>query len=478
MDHARQLGNERIGKLLVKFSIPAIVGMVVNALYNIVDRIFVGQGVGSLGIAGITVGFPFMLIIMAVGMLIGIGATALISIRLGEQNKEEAEQIAGNGMILLIGTAILLTIVGFLFFDRLLRLFGASAAVLPYARDYMQIIVLGAVFQGVGFGMNNFIRAEGNPKIAMWTMLIGAVLNTILDPLFIFYWGMGIRGAAVATVLSQMVSAVWVLYYFYGGRSVLKIRRRDLKLRMPIVRDIFAVGSPPFAMQLAASLLMVIFNNSLNKYGGDLAISAMGIINSIAMLILMPIFGINQGAQPIIGYNYGARQFNRVKKALKLAINAATVVATLGFAVVTLFPEQLIRIFNPKDAELIKMGSRALVIFLLFLPIVGFQIVGANYFQAVGKPREAMLLSLSRQIIVLIPAVIFLPRFFGLDGVFYAGPLADLVSSIVTGIWLFYELRHLDWKHDESLKNAGPEIAETEEDVAGMELTDISSLDS
>lgn len=449
MDHSKQLGEAKISKLLLKFSIPAITGMLVNALYNVVDTIFVGNGVGKLGIAGLTIGFPVMLVIMAFGMLVGIGATSLISIRLGEQKKEEAELIAGNAMILLISISAVITAAGLLFLDPLLQIFGASQEVLPYAREYLSIILWGAVFQSIGFGMNNFIRAEGNPKIAMFTMLIGAILNTILDPIFIFVLGWGIRGAAAATVFSQMVSAAWVLYYFFFGNSLLKIHLKNLRLRFPIVTGIIAIGSAPFAVQIAASVLTTIMNKSLGIYGGDTAISGMGVINRITLLVLMPIFGINQGAQPIIGYNYGAQKFDRVKKALKLAIAAATTIVLIGFTFTRLFPEQIISIFN-SDPELISFGARGLKIYLVFLPIIGFQIVSSNYFQAVGKPRQAMFLSLSRQVVVLIPALLILPRFFGLDGVLMAGPVSDLVSSILTGTWLFIELRHLDMKHKES----------------------------
>ncbi|MDI3480651.1 MAG: hypothetical protein PWQ97_306 [Tepidanaerobacteraceae bacterium] len=452
MDRSKQLGEGSIFSLLLSFSIPAIIGMVVNGLYNVVDRIFVGRGVGSQGIAGITVGFPLMIIIMAFGMLIGLGATSLISIRLGEQKKEEAELIMGNALTLLVVVSLVISAFGLTFLDPLLTLFGASKALLPYARQYLSIILWGAVFQGIGFGMNNFIRAEGNPKIAMFTMLIGAILNTILDPIFIFVLDMGISGAATATILSQMVSAVWVLYYFLGGASLLKIHLKNLRLRISIVKNIFAIGSAPFAMQLAASMLNIILNNSLRIYGGDIAISAMGIINSIAMLILMPIFGINQGAQPIIGYNYGARKFDRVKKTLGLAIAAATGIVIVCFAVTQLFPASLIRMFNSKDQQLIALGARGLRIFLLLLPVIGFQIVSANYFQAVGKPKHAMFLSLSRQVILLIPSLLILPRFFGLDGIFMAGPVSDAGSSILTGIWILSEIRHLERQSVENVE--------------------------
>jgi putative MATE family efflux protein len=450
MDHSKQLGEEKVSKLLLKFSIPAIVGMLVNALYNVVDRIFIGNSVGSLGIAGITIGFPIMLVIMAFAMLIGIGANSLISIRLGEKKKEEADLILGNAMVLLISTAVIISAIGLIFLEPLLRTFGASEAVLPYAKDYLGIILWGTVAQTIGFGMNNFIRAEGNPRIAMYTMLIGAILNTILDPIFIFIFGWGIKGAAIATVLSQVVSAAWVLYHFLGGKSTLKVHVKNLKLRLPIVIKIITLGAAPFLMQLAASLLNAIMNKSLTLYGGDVAVSGMGIVMSITMLVLMPIFGINQGSQPIIGYNYGALKFDRVKETLKLAIIAATTVATIGFIATRVFPTQLVAIFNRQDESLLVFGTRALKVFLIFLPIIGFQIVSANYFQAVGKPKHASFLSLSRQVLILIPAMLILPRFYGLEGVLMAGPVSDLTSSVITGIFLIIEMKHLDARHPES----------------------------
>ena len=446
VDTAKQLGEEKVLQLLFKFSIPAIVGMLVNALYNVVDRIFIGNGVGSLGIAGVTIGFPIMVIIMAFGMLIGLGANALISIRLGEQKKEEAEAIMGNAFILLTGTAVAISMVGLLFLEPLLRTFGASDAVLPYAKDYMSIILFGAVFQSVGFGMNNFIRAEGKPQIAMLTMLIGAFLNTALDPLFIFVFRWGIKGAALATIISQAAVAAWVLSYFLGGRSMLRLSMKKLKLQPETASKIIALGSAPFAMQLASSLLHAIMNRSLYIYGGDIAVSGMGVVMSVMTLIIMPVIGINQGVQPIIGYNYGAQKYDRVKEALKLGIIAATVVVCIGFAFSRLFPEQLISLFNREDDELIAFGSYAISVFMIFLPIVGFQISASGYFQAVGKPKQAMFLSLSRQVLILIPALLILPRFFQLKGVLMAGPLADLISSIITGIWLCMELYYLNQK--------------------------------
>lgn len=446
MDRSKELEEDKISNLLFKFAIPAIVGTMVNALYNIVDRIFVGQGVDPLGIAGITIGMPIMIMLMAFGMLIGVGATSLISIRLGQKRKEEAELILANAMLLSVLVHAAISILGLMFLDPLLRAFGASDAVLPYARDYMSVILYGAVFQGISFGMNNFIRAEGNPGIAMATMLIGAITNTILDPIFIFKFKMGVRGAAIGTIISQGISAAWVLLYFFGGKSMLKVRVKNFRLKWSIVRDIISIGSAPFAMQVASSILNVILLNSLSEYGGDLAISAIGAINSISMMILMPVFGINQGAQPIIGYNYGAQKYDRVKEALKLAIFWATVIVTSGFIITRIWGAQLIGLFGKNNKEFIQIGTEGLHIFLLMMPIVGFQVVSSNYFQAVGKPKQAMFLSLSRQVLLLIPMLYILPNFWGLKGIWACGPASDLGASIITAIWMFKEMNGLNQK--------------------------------
>jgi len=449
MDRSRVIGEGSIPRLLFRFSVPAIVGMLVNALYNVVDRIFIGLGVGPLGIAGVTVGFPIMIVQMAFGMLIGMGATALISIRLGENKKEEAERILGNAFSLLVLVSLLLMVGGLVWLRPLLVLFGASPAILEQGREYLGVILVGSVFMGVGFGMNGFIRAEGNPRTAMLTMLIGAVLNTLLDPLFIFVFKMGVRGAAIATVISQAVSAAWVLGYFLRGRSLLKLRLPNLVIRREIAAGIVALGFAPFAMQLAASVLNAILTRQLQRYGGDLAIAAMGIFFSLNMLIFMPVFGINQGAQPLIGYNYGARRFDRVRQTLRLAVAAATAVMLAGFAAVELVPSFLLRLFSRDSANLLAIGVPALRICMAALPIVGFQVVASSYFQAVGKPRQSMLLMLSRQVLLLIPAILILPRFFGLTGIYYSLPLSDLGSALLTGAWLMLELRKLARQHAE-----------------------------
>ncbi|MFA5537136.1 MAG: MATE family efflux transporter [Bacillota bacterium] len=452
LDRTKHLGEAPIPGLLIKFSLPAIVGMVVNALYNVVDRIFIGHGVGDIGIAGITVGFPMSIIMMAFGMLIGIGATSLISIRIGEQKHEEAEAIMANGTLLLILSSLGITVVSLIWLEPLMVLFGANAEIMPYALDYMKIIVSGSLLMGIGFGMNNFIRAEGNPKIAMYTMLIGAAVNTILDPIFIFGFGWGMKGAAWATVIAQGVSSVWVLSYFLTGKSSLKLRLKNFPLRRKYVSSILAVGSAPFLMQMAASLLTVILNKNLLFYGGEKAISVFGIINSLDMLIFMPIFGINQGSQPIIGYNYGAKNFKRVRHTLGLASLAATMIMLIGFVLNVFFPAEMLALFNANDPDLLAIGIKARRISALAFPIIGFQITGAHYFQAVGKPRPAMTLSVVRQIVLLIPFVIFFPRFLGLHGIFWAFPVSDLGAAFLTSCWLAYELRGIKEKETRCCK--------------------------
>ena len=437
------MGESSIPKLLFSFSVPAMVGMIVSASYNVIDRIFIGHGVGTLGIAGVTIGFPMMLVMMAFAMLIGLGGAALISIRLGEKNKEQAELILGNGFIFLLITSALITIPGLIYIDPLLRFFGSSDQITPYARNYMSIIIAGAIFQSISFGGNAFIRAEGNPRIAMATMLIGAGMNAILAPIFIFIFHWGMRGAGAATITAQAISATWVLIYFLSGKSALTLKAANIKPQFSIFKNITVVGSAPFAMQIAGSMLMIVFNHSLEHYGGDTAISAMGVVNAIAMLIMMPIFGVNQGAQPIIGYNFGAKKYDRVIRTLRHAILVATVIVAIGYILIQIFPVWIIKLFEPNDTELIKVGSHALTMFLAFLPIVGFQAVCASYFLAVGKPKLSMTLTLSRQVIFLLPALLILPYFFKLNGVFMSGPVSDLLSSIMTGIFILREIRLL-----------------------------------
>jgi len=451
MNQTKELGTESIGKLLFKFSVPAISGMIVSALYNIVDRIYIGHmnGIGNDALSGLAITFPISVIIMAFGMLVGLGASAVISIRLGEKNVDSADDILGNAVILITIISIVIALLGIPFLDKLLILFGASESNIPYAKAYIQIILFGAVFQNIGFGINNIIRAEGNPKMAMFTMIFGAIINIILDPIFIFVFGMGIQGAAIATIISQAFNTIWVLKYFTSKKSgsILKIKKANLKLRKYIIKDIFAIGIAPFSMQIASSLVAILYNKGLYTYGGDIAVAAMGILNSISMLIFMPIFGISQGIQPIIGYNFGAKLYPRVLKVLKFAIIAGTCICIIGFIGVQLFAKPLIGVFVGNNPDLINLGARGLRIDLIVLPIIGFQILGSSYFQAINEAKTSMLLSILRQVIVLIPIILILPIFFKLDGLWFSQPCADLIATCLTAFFLHKSIKKLKYKN-------------------------------
>ncbi|MDR1933437.1 MAG: MATE family efflux transporter [Spirochaetales bacterium] len=429
-----RLGTQSIVRLLFDFSIPAIIGMLVNAFYNIVDRIYVGQGVDPLGIAGIAVSMPVMMAMMASSMLIGIGANALFSIRLGEGRRDEVEKIMGHAFALLFLVPALVIAVCFIFIDKILiDLIGASEAVFPYAKTYLRIILCGGVFSAMGPGINHFIRSDGHPRTSMFTQILGAVINIILDPIFIFGFDMGIAGAAWATIISQFISFLWVLLYFNSRWTALRFRLRAMRLELKLSCRIMAIGFAPFAMQLAIGVVNGILNKSLALYGGDMAVTAMGIVFSILIVIIMPLQGLNQGVQPIIGYNYGAKSYARVKQAYRLALISATVFVVLfGFILMQAIPGVFIAAFRNEEGPLMDLSIRALRISTLMMPVVGFQIITSNFFQAIGKAVQGTLLSLSRQILFFIPIVLVLPRFIGLDGVFYTLPIADFCAALLS----------------------------------------------
>ncbi|AEF86510.1 MATE efflux family protein [Treponema primitia ZAS-2] len=439
-----RLGTERVGKLLLDFSIPAIIGMLVNAIYNIVDRIYVGQGVDSLGIAGITVAMPLMMVIMASSMLIGIGANSLFSIRLGQGRRDEVEKLMGHALALLFIVPGIVIVFSLIFLDDIIvHILGASETVFPFAKAYLQIILYGGIFSAMGPGINHFIRSDGHPRTSMVTQLIGAVINIILDPIFIFGFGWGIAGAAWATIISQFISFVWVMGYFNSRHTQLRFRLRNMKLELKLVLNILAIGFAPFAMQLAMSLVGVLQNHALNVYGGDIAVSAMGIGFSIMIVFFMPLMGLNQGAQPIIGYNYGAKKYDRVLKTYKWAVIAGTIFITLGFLIIQIAPKMFISLFSNEEGPLMEMGIYCLRISTLLFPILGFQILTSNYFQAIGKPIQGTILSLSRQLLLYIPLLTLLPRFFGLKGVFFAMPAADFGAVIMSACFMMKELKWL-----------------------------------
>ena len=447
MKHQDELAIKPVTRLLIQYSVPAIIGRMVNALYNEVDLMFIGNipGEGPLAITGVGITMPISTIILACGMLVGIGTTANISIKLGQGQREIAEQIIGNNITLSILISLVITIFGLAFKKPILIAFGASEQTLPFANQYITLILMGTVFNVLGYSLNSNIRADGNPLMAAMTMIVGCAINIILDPIFIFGLGWGIKGAAVATVISQFVTALWGLLYFLLKKSNLKFKIGDLKLDLKLVKMILAIGSAPFAMQLATSLVQVISNNALKTYGGDLAIGAMATISSISLMFLIPIFGINQGSQPIIGYNYGARQYSRVKQAFLYSLSFGTFILAIGFIIVQFFPTRIISLFN-SDPELMAITVRGIRIYLFMLTFVSVSIIGSNFFQSIGKPRLAIILSLLRQLILLLPLIFILPRFIGLDGVWLAQPISDILAILITLICLVREFKNLKQK--------------------------------
>ena len=439
------LGNESILKLLIKFSIPAIVGMIVNMLYNVIDRIYIGNipNIGGLAITGVGITMPLTTIITAFGMLIGIGTCANISIAYGKKNKTEAENFLGNGVALIIIISILIAILGNIFAKPLLTLFGASENTLPYALAYITPLFTGTICNLFAFGLNNSIRSDGNPKLSMLTMIIGATINLLLDPIFIFGLNLGIKGAAYATILSQFIASCWVLHYFTKSKkSSINITLPKMKLKKHIVNSILMIGLSPFLMQIASSIVSVLANKALMTYGGDLAIGAMAIITSIYSIFIMPIYGLNQGTQPIIGYNYGAKKYDRVRKTYIYGLTCCTIILVLSAIFIQLFPEKAVGMFN-NDPLLTNITISGMKLYLLSMPIIGIQMTASNYYQAVGKAKKAMFISLTRQIIFLIPAFLIFPKLFGLTGVWLAGPIADFLAILLSGIVIFREMTSL-----------------------------------
>jgi putative MATE family efflux protein len=438
----RQLEHEKTGRLLLKYAIPAVVGTMVNSLYNIVDRMYIGHGVGSLAISGLTLTFPVMLFLQAFGMLVGVGASTRISIFLGKKDLPMAEKILGNALILTLLISVLTIVPSMIFLETMLVWFGGSEHTIPYAADYLYMVIPGNIFTSLSFSYNSVMRASGYPKKAMLTMIIGAVLNILLDPVFIFAFDMGIRGAAIATVISMTVSAAFVMYHFVNRKSLLRFRRKYFRLNRRIVGYILTIGISPFAMQLAGSFVNVVMNHSLRTYGGDLALGANGIIMSFGMFLVMLIVGISQGMQPIIGFNYGAGHHHRVMETLRLVIITATCIMGTGWLCCLFLPGAIVRGFT-SDPELIAITTNGLRLNLSLFIIVGSQIVISHFFQGIGAAGKSIFLSLSRQCVYLIPSLLCLPFFFGLNGIWYAGPLSDGLATITAWLFLWHHGREL-----------------------------------
>lgn len=434
------LGTEKIGKLLMQYAIPAIVAMTASSLYNMVDSIFIGHGVGTMAISGLALTFPLMNLAAAFGSLVGVGAATLISVKLGQKDYDTAQRVLGNVFVLNILLGVAFTVIVMAFLDPILYFFGGSDETVGYARDYMYIILLGNTITHLYLGLNAVLRSSGHPQKAMYATIATVIINTILDPVFIYGFGWGIRGAAIATIVAQIISLMWQLWIFSSKEELLHFHRGIFRLKRKIVFDSLAIGMSPFLMNMAACFIVILINQGLKKYGGDLAIGAFGIVNRLVFIIVMIVMGLNQGMQPIAGYNFGAKQYERVTKTLKLTIIYVTGVTTFGFIIGMLFSDTVVGIFT-SDAELIELSAKGLRIVVMFFPIIGFQMVTANFFQSIGMASKAIFLSLTRQMVVLLPCLLILPRFFGAAGVWYSMPISDLLASLIAGTMLVWQFR-------------------------------------
>lgn len=422
-----ELGTKPVRQLLLQYALPAIVAMTAASLYNIVDSIFIGQGVGPLAISGLAITFPFMNLLAAFGAAIGVGTSASISIRLGQRDYKSAQNIFGNSLTLNVIVGVVLGVLGLLLLDPTLRFFGASEQTLPYARDYMTVILLGNVITHLYFGQNAVLRAASKPRQAMLSTILTVVINTVLDPIFIWPLHMGIRGAALATVISQLIALAWVLHLFSNKSELLHLRRGIYRLKSAYVKEIIAIGISPFAMNVCSCVIVIFINTALVRYGGDLSVGAFGIANRIAFLFFMVVMGITQGMQPIVGYNYGAQRYDRMLSALRLAIVAAVAVMTAGWVTGEFLSGYCARLFT-SDAHLLAISKRAMMINMAAFPLIGYQAVVTNFFQSIRKVKASIFLSLSRQLIFLLPLLIALPPFMGTDGVWWSMPISDSIA--------------------------------------------------
>ncbi len=435
-----ELGTENIGKLLYNYSLPAIIAMTAASIYHITDSIFIGHGIGALGISGLAITFPFMNLAAAFSSLVGAGAAALLSIRMGQKDYESANIILGNVVTLNIIIGLVFTIVSFIFLDPILLFFGASETTLPYAKDFMRIILLGNIITHLYMGLNAILRSMGHPEKAMIATITTVVINLILNPLFIFGFKWGIQGSALATVLSQAVMLIWQLKFLSNKDNFIHFKKQFFKLQAKVVKSSLAIGLSPFLMNAAASLVVIIINQGLIRTGGDLAVGAYGIVNRIAFLFVMIVMGFNQGMQPIAGYNFGANLFHRVDEVLRKTVIRATIVTTFGFIIGELFPHAVASIFT-NDEELISIAANGMRIVFITFPIIGFQMVTANFFQSIGMSGKAIFMSLSRQLLFLIPSLLIFPYFWGINGIWISMPVSDTISSVLAGILLFRQFK-------------------------------------
>lgn len=437
------LGTEKIGKLLVQYSIPAIVGMTITSLYNIIDSIFIGHGVGAMAISGLAITFPLMNLLIAFCTLVGVGGAAISSIRLGQKDREGAVEVAGNVFMLCIINSIVFAAISLIFLDPVLLFFGASRMTLPYAHDFMKVILLGTPISYVMIGLNNVMRATGYPKKAMLSSMLTVASNIVIAPVFIFKFKWGIEGAALATVISQFIGMIWVLSHFFNKNSYVHFTRGCFRLRGRIVRSIFSIGMSPFLMNVCACVVVIIINISLLNNGGDLAIGAYGIINRVLTLFVMVVLGLAMGMQPIVGYNYGAERYNRVRKTLRYGIITGVCITSIGFLGSEFFPGLIVSLFTDSP-ELSELSKKGLQLTGLMFPFVGCQIIITNFFQSIGKVKISIFLSLSRQLLYLLPCLVFLPRIWGVTGVWSSMPFSDFLAFVTAVIILFRHYKKID----------------------------------
>lgn len=434
------LGSENIRKLLMRYAIPAIVAMTAASLYNMMDSIFIGHGVGSLGIAGLAVTFPFINLAAAFGSLVGVGASAVVSMKMGQKDLKSAEAVLGNVILMNIVIGSLFMAICLIFLNPILYFFGASEATLPYARDYMKIILYGNIITHVYMGLNEVMRASGYPQRAMAATLFAVAINGVLNALFIFVFDMGIQGAALGTIVAQLLALIGVIFHFCSSKSFIRFKRGIFHIKRHIIGAMLAIGLAPFLMNLCSCLVVLLINNGLKTLGGDMYVGAFGIINRISFLFFMIVMGFNQGMQPIVGYNFGAKQYDRVIRTLKYTIFCAVGTTTLGFLLCQLFPRTIIYMFTT-DADLINISEHGLRLIVAMLPIVGFQMVTTSFFQSIGMAKKAIFLSLTRQLIFLVPCLLILPEIWGTNGIWGSIPVADFAAAITSGLMLGYQLK-------------------------------------
>ena len=425
-----ELGTKPVGKLLAQYALPAIIAMTAASLYNIIDRVFIGQVVGPMAISGLAITFPFMNLAAAFGAAVGVGASTTISVKLGQKDYESAENILGNTITLNLIVGLAFGGICLLFLDPILRFFGASDATLPYARDFMQVILAGNVFSHMYFGMNAVLRAASKPRMAMFATIFTVGMNILLDVVFILWWHWGIKGAAFATIIAQVLALCWQMKLFTNKSELLHLKRGIYKLKSNLVRNIISIGISPFLMNACACVIVIFINNQLVRFGGDMAVGAYGIANSIAMIFVMFVIGLNQGMQPIAGYNYGAQQYDRMMRVVKLSIITAVCIMLTGWSLAIFAPYHCARMFTT-DPELIKGSIKAIHIIMMMFPLIGSQMVITNFFQCIGKVKISIFLSLSRQLLFLLPLLAILPNFYGINGVWASMPTSDFIAVVV-----------------------------------------------